>query len=240
MVFEGVAEQLFKKQVKYSKGRYWIDVPFSEKERMHWIGSMHTALLDNPMYRKFGLDYYLETYRNSKLYGHVFGSKITSLVKTKRLIAPMMTLIVKQFGWGKIEAIKTDYKGNWMTFNFYDLPLAREVSKIYGFQKMPIDYITGGLISGAAEQLIKRKFITMEVSCAAMGDKVCSFETLSIENFKKRMEKIKNKEYKALLKKILEMEERTDFFKDVKELIKGKKQNANQNEQNFLKREGIN
>ncbi len=238
-VFDGVAEELFKRQVKYKKGRHWLEVPFQKSERMHWLGSKHTAYLNYYLHEKFGTDVFVETYRASKLYGHTFGARITSLVKTQRLIAPMMTLLVKEFGWGEIEAIRTKYKDDWLTFNFHDLPDSREISKAFGFQKVPFDYMTAGLIAGSAEQLLERKFVVMETECVAKGDSRCVFETLSIENFKKKLDSITDSNYLTILKKILELEEKTDFFKETEKVKKSQNKKAQLSEQTYLKKEHI-
>lgn len=237
--FDNIGEELFKRQVKYKNGRHWIDIPFQEQERMLWIGSTHISFLNNYFHDKFGDEIFIETYRVSKLYGLIFGSRITSLVKTPRLIAPMLTLIVKQFGWGKIETEKTKYEDDWLSFKFYDLPFPREIFKYFGKQQIPLDYMVAGLIAGSAEQLLKRKFITVETNCIATGDSTCYFETLSVKNFENRLQKISNNAQKKILEKILQIEKNTDFLEEIKKIKENKNKEAITFEQDYLKKEGI-
>jgi hypothetical protein len=151
----------------------------------------------------------------------------------------MISLIVKQFGYGRIKPIKTDYPDNWMTFEFYDTPVGREISKFFGFQKAPVDYTITGLVCGAAEQLIKRKFITMESTCIGCGDQKCTIETLSQKHFEEKIQNLSNHEHKQTLKKILELEKRTDFDKESKKLMKNQNQKAIAIEEEYLKKQGI-
>lgn len=237
--FDSVAEELFRRQVKYKEGRHWIDVPFQEAERMHWIGSTNMAFLEYFLRQKMGNDYFVEAYKASKLYGTIFGSRITTLVKTPRLIATMLTLIVKQFGWGRIETEKTEYKDDWLSFKFYDLPDAREIRKFFGKQEFPVDYAVAGLISGCAEQLLKRKFITVESKCIASGDPACYFETLSLKNFEAFLSKVSNQKQKDVLVKILELEKATDFLLETERLRNGKEKEAVLAEKDYLNKFGL-
>jgi len=233
-MFDSIAQELFKRQIKFKNGRYYIEVPNEESERMNWFSSYYWALIQNKMFKKLGGDYFVDEYYTSKLTGHVFGSKISKMVKTKHLVAPIISLIVKQFGYGKITPKKTNYKDDWLTFEFYDPPVGREVSKFFGFQKLPVDYSICGLVAGSAEQLIERKFITMETSCVGCGDEKCTIETLSPTHFREKLEGIKNKEQKEILSKIYALEEKTDFGKEVKILMKNRNKLAIINEQKYL------
>ena len=237
--FDSIAEELFKRQIRYKNGRYFIETPFGEPERMNWFSSYYWALLQNTLVKELGNDYYAHEYYIGKLTGHIFGSKISSLVKTKSLVAPMISLIVKQFGYGPIKPIKTDYKDDWATFEFYDTPVSREISKFFGNQKMPVDYAIGGLLAGSAEQLIRRKFIALETTCLACGDNKCTLEILSKQHFAEKIKKIQNAEQKKVLEKILEMEKKTDFKKEVETLMKNRDKKAVLNEQQYLREQGI-
>jgi predicted hydrocarbon binding protein len=201
---------------------------------MNWFSSYYWALIQNGMSKKMGNDYFVGEYYASKLTGYIFGSKISKLVKTKRLVAPMISLIVKQFGYGQITPKKTNYKEDWLTFEFYDPPVGRDVSKFFGFQEFPIDYSICGLVAGSAEQLIKRKFAAMETSCVGCGDGNCTVETLSLKHFKKKLNEIKNQKQKAILEKIYELEQKTDFGQEVKSLMKNRNKLALINEQQYL------
>ncbi|MBN2127171.1 MAG: hypothetical protein JW703_02130, partial [Candidatus Diapherotrites archaeon] len=192
-MFEIVAKELFKRQIKYENGRYILDVPLKPSERMNWFASKYWAILQNKLNKEFGSDYYIYEYYAGKLYGHLFGSRIANLVKTKSLVAPMLALIVKQFGYGNIKPIKTDYKENWLSFEFADLPIAREHAKLFGFSETPVDFVIAGLVAGSAEQLLERKFIALESSCLGMGNDKCVIEVLSKENFEKKISTVTNK-----------------------------------------------
>ncbi|MFH1224174.1 MAG: 4-vinyl reductase [Candidatus Diapherotrites archaeon] len=238
-ILEGVAEELFKRQIRYKGGRHFIAVPNGEPERMNWFSSCYWAFLQKRLVDEFGGGYYPQEYMAAKLTGHIFGSKISSLIKGKHIVAPLISLIVKQFGYGNIKVAKTNYEDDWLTFEFYDPPVGRELSKFFGFQKFPVDYAIAGLVAGCAEQLVGRKFITMETSCVACGDAKCTMETLSLSHFEEKLGKIKNKGQKELLSKILEIEKKTDFPAEVKKMMQNRDKRALFNERNYLASEKI-
>ena len=232
--FSAIANELFKNQVKYKKGRYDLNIPFGPSARLNWIGSTHWALMQKNFLDNFGTDYFVWDYYSAKLWGHIFSSRVSSLVKTKRIMGEMMGLISEHLGFGKIEPQKLAYGEDWMTFKFLDSPISRESIKLFGNFKYPIDYSTSGLIAGSAERVLGRKFITFEKSCLGKGDPYCTFHTIGIAKAKKYIEdKIKNKTQKEICNKILELENKTDFKKLSDDLLKKENKNAIQNEKNY-------
>ncbi len=234
--FKSIAEELFKRQVKFAKGRYVLNIPLGAQERLNWIGSKHWALLQNTMVKQFGEDYYVYDYYAGKLWGHMFSSEVYSLVKTKRILAEMMGLISEQLGFGKIEVLKLGYGSDWATFRFYDPPIARESAKLFGPHTEPIDYAIAGLLAGSAEGLLKRRFITFETTCVGKKDDFCTFQTIGLDKAEDFISKeIKNKEQNAVYKKILKLERETDFSQEAEGLLKNQNSAALASEKNYLK-----
>jgi len=227
--FKSIADELFKNQIKHNKGRYDLKIPLGGSARLNWIGSKHWALLQNTMVKKFGNEYYVQDYYASKIWGHIFASNVSSIVKTKRIMAEMLSLISEHLGFGKIETLKLGYGQDWATLRFYDSPIARESAKLYGSFDGSIDYSICGLVAGSAENVLKRKFMNIETKCIASGDPFCEFQTVSLEKAKKIIDKIENKKQKEICEKILELDKKTDFAKLSKDLV------AKQNKKELLK-----
>jgi len=235
--FRAISDQLFKNQVKYSTGRYDLTIPFGSSVRLNWIGSKHWALMQKNFLDNFGTDYFVWDYYSAKLWGHIFSSKVTSLVKTKRIMGEMMGLISENLGFGKIEPQKLDYGEDWVTFKFLDSPISRESIKLFGTFKYPIDYSTSGLIAGSAERVLGRKFVTFETTCLGKGDSCCTFYTTGLNKAKNYLKnKITNKTQKEICNKILELENKTDFKKLSDDLLKKENKKAVQDEKNYLKK----
>lgn len=236
MVFEGLIEELFKRQIKYKAGRYWIESFFREPERMQWIGSKHLSIIQENMSKKYGFDYFIEEYFSSKLYGHIFASQIEKLIKTRSMLAIMLGMVVKRFGWGDIKVIDTEYKDAWGAFNFYDIPLSRETIKLFGKQPFPRDFMIAGLLCGSAEHLLKTKLMSFESTCLSNGDDKCTFYVFRLENIEKEVNKIKNAQYKEILKKILILEKKRDLRKEAEDLIKKQNKSALLNDADYFRK----
>ena len=235
--FKVVADELFKNQVKYHKGRYELQIPLGPSARLNWIGSKHWAIMQNNLTKQFGDDFFISDYYSGKLWGHMFSSEVSSLVKTKRIMAEMMGLISEHLGFGKIEPQKLSYGQDWITFKFLDSPISRESVKLFGESEQPIDYSISGLIAGSAERVLERKFVTFETTCLANGESCCTFETFNLENAKKFVdEKMKNSKQKNIYNKILELEEKTDFKKESDTLLKNQNKKYVMAEEAYLKK----
>lgn len=233
--FDVLAVELFKRQVKFKNGRYMLNIPLKEAERLNWIGSKHWALLQNKMVEQFGNDYYAYDYCAGKLWGYMFCGGVSSIVKTKRIVAEIMATISEQLGFGEIDTIKLKYDTDWATFEFHDSPIARESTKLFGTYKFPIDYSIAGLIAGSAEQLLKRKWVTVETTCVAMGHHCCTFQTIGVDAFREFLSKETNSARKSVYSKILSIEEKTDFGKEAQSLLDGQNKDAKMAEENYLR-----
>jgi len=234
-VFKQIGEALFQKQVKFHSGRYDLSIPFSDSQRLNWIGSKHWALLEKHMYEKFGPEYFVQEYYVGKIWGHIFGSNILKLVKTKRLLADVIATMVERLGFGAIEAKRLNYGDTWLTMEFLDSPISREYAKMFGFSELPIDYSISGMTAGIQEQLMKRKIITVEIECIASKGARCRFESMSAEKFQTFLNKVKDEKQKEILNKIFDLEQKTDFFEESKKLMENKNKPAVQAELNYLK-----
>jgi predicted hydrocarbon binding protein len=233
--FKVIANELFKRQVEFTKYRYFLNLPLMKSERLNWIGSKHWALLQNTLVKRIGDDYYVDDYHAGKMWGYMFADRVASLVKTKRIMAEMMGLISEHLGFGKIEVEKLSYDKDWLTFHFKDSPISRESIKLYGYFEEPIDYSISGLIAGSAENVIGRRFVTIETECIAKNDSVCTFHTIGLNKVDKFIkEKIVNNKQKKVLEKIIALENEIDIGKKADELIKNQNKKATQEEKNYL------
>ena len=234
-VFKGIGEELFKRQVKFNYGRYDLHVPLSGTQRLNWIGSKHWALTVNRMYEKFGNEYFVQEYYVGKIWGHIFGANILKLVKTKRLLADVISTIVERLGFGAIEARRLDYGDTWLSMDFLDSPIAREYIKLFGMSEFPIDFSIAGMTAGIQEQLIKRKIITAEIECLAYKGNRCQFNSMTPNKFRKFLDNLKNEKQKSILSKIFELENKTDFKEESKRILDNIHLDAVKAEINYLK-----
>lgn len=226
---KSIVEKIFEKQVKYKEGRHFIDTVMSDPERMQWVGTKNLTIISKNMYDRFGTDYFLEEYRSSKIYGHIFCSQLKRFGKFKKFIAPLLSLTVKRFGYGTIEGDVLDYKNNKYRFYFYDAPTGRDFSKLYGESKIPVDYMVTGLVAGSAEQLLGTKMVGVETTCLAKGDNRCTVLVVPLDHVKNEILPNVDKNFKPLLKKIIKLEESEDFRSIASDLLQ------NQNKQFLLK-----
>ncbi len=234
--FKGIVDELFRRQVIFTDGRYMLRSPLVKDERLNWIGSKHWALMQNKMVKKFGREYYVYDYYAGKLWGYMFCSRVESLVKTKRIMAETMGLMSEHLGFGKIEAKKLSYDEDWMTFYFHDSPISRESKKLFGHFEEPIDYSVCGLIAGSAENVIKRKFVTIETTCIAKADKTCTFHTIGLNKVDKFInDNIKNEGQIEVLKKILTLENDLDIAKEAENLLANQAKDALSEEEEYLR-----
>jgi predicted hydrocarbon binding protein len=228
-------DEIFKKQFKYKDGRYTIQSALSPPQRMQWIGSKHCAILFHQMYGNFGADYFVADYACGKWYGHMFCPAIGQFTSVQKFIVPMMAQIVKRFGWGEITPIKTDYKKNEYSFKFSDPPIGREILKLYGKQKAPVDSMVGGLLAGSMEHILNKKLIAIETECLAMGKGSCLFNVVSPEAAEKTLLKKLKGDTKEIAKRAIELEKKHDFLKESVKLVKGQNKSAMSAELKFLK-----
>jgi predicted hydrocarbon binding protein len=237
-LFKQIGEELFQKQIKFHNGRYNLSIPFSDSQRLNWIGSKHWALLEKNLYNQFGSDYFAQEYYVGKVWGHIFGSNILKLVKTERLLADIISTIVERLGFGTIEAKRLDYGDTWLTMDFLDSPISREYIKLFGFSEFPLDFSISGMTAGIQEQLMKRKIITAEIECLASRGTRCRFESMGLEKFQPFIEKIETQKQREVLTKILDIEKKTDFAFESKKILENINKEAVQSELNYLKNNG--
>ena len=60
--------------------------------------------------------------------------------------------------------------------NLYNGSFPNQYKKLFGFQKLPVDYFMSGIIEGALEFVFNKKAKVKEKVCIAQGRKNCIFE----------------------------------------------------------------
>ncbi len=233
-LLENMVEELFQKQFKYRNGRYSIQSPIAEPQRLQWIGSPHCAIIFQNMRRSFGNRYIVEDYCAGKIYGHMFCSAISQFTSISKFVVPMLSLVVKRFGWGKINPVITNYARNEYQYEFEDAPVAREVYKMYGKQDIPVDSMIAGLVGGSMEEILRKRFIALETSCLAQGKDRCTFVVVEPKAANSLLSKMKGEQLE-LAKEIVEAERERDFAKEAAKLLKGQNKAAVAAERAYLK-----
>ncbi|MCX6709402.1 MAG: 4-vinyl reductase [Candidatus Woesearchaeota archaeon] len=84
----------------------------------------------------------------------------------------------QSFGFGHLELMRADEKGNLSQVKLSQHNFALHYSKIFGLQKNPKDCFMTGLVNGILEAFYGRNLSTLETQCVMQGkSQFCYFET---------------------------------------------------------------
>ncbi|MHC1629169.1 MAG: V4R domain-containing protein [Candidatus Nezhaarchaeales archaeon] len=125
--------------------------------------------------------------------GYQYGKHIASSVKSlfgvseKTLSEEVISIIIDFFtcsarvmGWALIETEKLDIRSVKVTFKVYDSWESWTYFKLYGKSKVPICYLTKGVMAGMVSEIFGIEVTADEEMCQARGDPYC---LLKIEKY---------------------------------------------------------
>lgn len=118
----------------------------------------------------FGLNYGLAMSLSARKEGNRFVKN--NVVPIKKILGPVVRLsceIIGSFGYGNIRTIKVEDKEGFMVL-VGKSTIASEYKKRHGASEIPVDFMLGGLFTGAIELFSKETIYCVETKCSAQKD----------------------------------------------------------------------
>lgn len=164
-VLNRIMQFITSKYLKFGDGEVWFG---KEEVVIYFLSQAVRDLYYN--LGQFGLDYGASMFLSAKTEGNNFVKN--NIIPIKKILTPVVTLsceLISSFGYGPIKTIKVDDKEGFMVL-LGKSTIANEYKKRHGPSAIPVDFLLGGLFSGALELFTNEKTYCVETRCSAQKD----------------------------------------------------------------------